>query len=239
MTPNGAILFGLIVVASAMAARGPGLVILAALCLSFGAIEIRGRIATALVRSFAIVLPLAIFMALVWIGLVGRAPDEIAAGVAGTRAAALLHVVTVCLRLFLVALAVQLAVLRFAHLTPLQFIRSVAAPLMLKKLTVLTVSLIGTLLHAVDRARTALVAAGIVTAGFSLRNVANGWILIQTAWLSVVTIATGRLRDKWPIENTPARLDRTLAGAHALPARTDVVWVSLAIFAAIAAWAVG
>lgn len=238
MTPNGAIVFGLVAIGAAMFSRGSGLLAVLALCFAFGAVEIRGRTFRALLWSAGIVAPLAAFMALVWIGFVGRAPAEIAAQVPGTRMAALVHVATVCLRLFLVALTIQFVVLRFAHVTPLQFIRSVTAPPMLKKLMVLTLSLIDTVLHAVDRARTALVAAGVVTARFSLANVANGWVLVQTVWLSVITIATGRLRDKWPSENTLARLDAALAGVRTPLTRTDFAWMSLAALTAAIAFAV-
>jgi hypothetical protein len=144
----------------------------------------------------------------------------------------------VCGRLFLVALVVQLVALRFTQLTPLQFIRAVTAPLIVKKLTVLTLSLIDTILHAVERARTALVAAGVITARMSARNFAHGWLLIQATWLSVVTIATGRLRDKWPAENTLARLDHALAGEAPPLSRADFAWMSLAIVAAIVVIAV-
>jgi hypothetical protein len=238
MTPNGAIVFGLLVIVAAMLSSGAGLAILLALCLAFALIEIAGRTLKAIAWSAGIVAPLAIFMALIWIAFVGRSPAEIAANVPGTRLAALVHVVTVCGRLFLVALVMQLVTLRFAQITPLQFIRAITAPLIVKKLTVLTLSLIDTILHAVDRARTALVAAGVITARMSVRNFAHGWLLIQATWLSVVTIATGRLRDKWPAEDTLARLDHALAGEAAPLTRSDVVWMSLAIVAAIAAVAV-
>jgi hypothetical protein len=238
MTPNGAIVFGLVVVIGAMLARDTGLAILAVLCLAFGAVEIQGRTLRALAWSAGIVAPLAAFMALVWIGIVGRAPDEIAAGVVGSRMAALAHVLTVSCRLFLVALVVQLVILRFARLTPLQFIRAVAAPVMVKKLTVLTLSLIDTILQAVDRARTALIAAGVVTPGFSMRNIGHGFILIQTVWLSVITIATGRLKDKWPAENTLARLDHALSGARVPLGGADLAWIGLAAVASAVAVAV-
>jgi hypothetical protein len=238
MTPNGAIVFGLVVIVAAMLSSGAGLAILAALCLAFAAIEIGARALKALAWSIGIVAPLAAFMALVWIGIVGRAPAEIAANVPGSRTAALIYVTSVCGRLFLVALAVQLVTRRFEHLTPLQFIRAVTAPPVVKKLTVLTLSLIDTILHAVDRARTALVAAGVITARMSTRNFANGWLLIQATWLSVVTIATGRLRDKWPVENTLARLDHALAGPPPPLARADLAWMSLAVAASIVAVAV-
>jgi hypothetical protein len=93
---------------------------------------------------------------------------------------------------------------------------------------VLTLSWIDTILHAVDRSRIALIASGLITPRLSLRNAANGWVLVQTAWLSALTIATGRLRDKWPAEDTPARLDALLdAPSPALTAH-DWGWIAAA-----------
>jgi hypothetical protein len=103
---------------------------------------------------------------------------------------------------------------------------------------VLTLSLIETILHAIDRARTALIAAGLITRGFSFTNLRNGWLLVQTVWLTVVTIAIGRTRDKWPAEDTLALIDGTLADAapHRLTA-ADLGWAVLAV--AVLALSVG
>jgi hypothetical protein len=234
MTPNGAIVFGLAVIAGAVATRHfAGLAIVLALCAAFAAVELRSRAGTALAWSAAIVAPLALVLVLVWVVVVGRSPDEMAAGLAGTRTAAFAYVLTLCLRLFLIALVIQLLVMRFAHVTPLRFVRDLTAPLVAKKLLVLTLSWIDTMLHAVDRSRTALITSGIIAPRLSLRNLANGWILVQTVWLSVITIALGRLRDKWPAENTVARLDQVLH-AEALPlARADWLWIGAAAAAIV------
>ena len=64
-------------------------------------------------------------------------------------------------------------------------------------------------------------------------NAANGWILVQTVWLSVITIAIGRLRDKWPAENTLARLDEVLQAPAQPLTMTDGWWCAAAIVAAI------
>ena len=78
MTPNGAIVFGLVAMAAAFAARDlPGLAVVLAVALVF-ALGSGKRIVTALAWSAAIVLPLAAFMGLVWVVIVGRAPAEIA-----------------------------------------------------------------------------------------------------------------------------------------------------------------
>ena len=228
MTPNGAVVFGLVIIAGGLVARDlPGLAVVLG-----GHADLRARQRAARVRRAdvvaGIVLPLAAFMALVWVGIVGRAPAEIAAGVEGSRAAAAAHVALVCLRLFIIAFAIQAALLRFAGWTPLGFVRALTRRRRAKKLLVLTLSLIETTLHAVDRARAALIAAGIITRGHSWRNLRNGWVLVQTVWLTVVTIAIGRTRDKWPIEGTLARLDGALAAAAAPRSRVaDLGWIAL------------
>jgi hypothetical protein len=229
MTPNGAVVFTLLVTAATLVARDAvslGVVLAAVALLAL----VNGRRAmTALLWSLAIVAPLAAFMALVWVGIVGRSPAEIAAGIAGSRTAAAHHVLLVCLRLFIIAFAIQAAFLRFAGWTPLSFVRALAAPPVAKKLIVLTLSLIETTLHAVDRARTALIAGGLITRGRSWRNIANGWLLVQTVWLTVITIAIGRMRDKWPVEGTMLRLETALAPAESARfAAADVLWLGLA-----------
>jgi hypothetical protein len=239
MTPNGAVVFGLIIIAGSLIARDlPGLAIVLAVALAYG-LATRRRVISALLWSAGIVLPLAAFMALVWVGIVGRAPAEIAAGVEGSRAAAAAHVALVCLRLFVIAFAVQASFLRFAGWTPLGFVRALTLAPTAKKLIVLTLSLIETMLHAVDRARAALIAAGIITRGHSWRNLRNGWVLVQTVWLTVVTIAIGRTRDKWPIEGTLTRLDGAVAAAAAPAfAVADLGWIALGVAGAIVAWGI-
>src|SRR5262245_61675803 len=230
MTPSGAIAFAAIVIGGAMwSADIRALAMLLALCVAFGIIETGWTIRKAFAWPAAIVAPLALFMAMVWVGIVGRSPPGIAGGRPGSRLAAVGYVTIVCTRLFLIALLLRLVTLRFAQLTPLQFIRALWAPLLLKKLLVLTLSWIDTILHAVDRSRTALVTAGVVAPRLALKNVANGWILVQTVWLSVITIAIGRARDKWPTENTLARLDEVLS-VPPLPLRwRDGAWMAAAI----------
>ena len=230
MTPNGAIVFGLVIIAGTFAARDlPGLAAVLGVTLIL-ALASGPRALTALLRSAGIVLPLAAFMTLVWVGVVGRAPAEIAAGREGSRAAAAAYVTLICLRLFIIAFVVQAILLRFAGWTPLAFVRALTAPATAKKLLVLSLSLIETMLHAVDRARAALIAAGIITRGQSWRNLRNGWVLVQTVWLTVITIAIGRMSDKWPVENTLARLDDALAAPVAARlVAADAGWIALGL----------
>ena len=235
MTPNGAIVFGLLLIAGALIARDlPTLAVVFAVLIAFAASG-RRNITSALLWSIAIVLPLAAFMVLVWVVIVGRAPHEIAAGLAGSRAAASIYVGLICARLFIIAFATQAILLRFSDRTPLGFVRALAAPPVVKKLLVLTLSLVETMLQAVERARTALIAGGIITRRASWRNLRNGWLLVQTVWLTTIAIVIGRTRDKWPTENTLARLENALAEPDERRLATaDVLW-SAAAFAALAA----
>jgi len=235
MTPNGAIAVAVMMIALVLSSPGPrGLAVLLVLAAGFAIVEVRGASWIALRRAAVVVLPLAAFMALVWVGIVGRAPSEIAADVPGTREAALLHVAAICGRLFFIVAVTQLVVLRFTHLTPLQFIRALALPAAAKRLLVLTLSLIETLRHAIDRAHIALIAAGTLTRRFSSRNVIHSWRLVQTVWLSAVTIALGRMRDKWPVENTLNLLDRAVEGRNPqFFAGDDRIWLPVTVGAAV------
>jgi hypothetical protein len=86
------------------------------------ALASRRAIRNALAWSANIVLPLVLFMMIVWVGIVGCGPHEIAANLEGSRSAAAIHVAIICLRLFVTALTVQIAFLHFAGWTPLRFI---------------------------------------------------------------------------------------------------------------------
>src|SRR5437764_6504132 len=130
MTPNGAVIFVLLVIVGALVARDPlSLAIVLAVILIF-ALGSRQRIFSTLAWSAGIVLPLAAFMGLVWVGIVGRAPGEIAANLEGSRAAAAAYVAVICLRLFIIAFAIQAAFLHFAGWTPLRFVGGLTAPAM-------------------------------------------------------------------------------------------------------------
>jgi hypothetical protein len=239
MTPNGAIVFGVVVIVSAMLTGMRGLAVLYGATVLFALFEVGANTVPAVRRAFIVMLPLAAFMLLVWVGFVGRSPAEIAAQMPGTRFAALTYVATVCARLFLIVLVLQLAVLCFADETPLAIIRRMKLPFGIKRLLVLTLSLIETLRHSIDRSYTALVAAGIVTRRVSLRNVRNGWILVQSVWLTAITAVTGRLRDKWPIEDTLSLLRPAIAAGGERISIRDVLWILFAFGAVAAALSVG
>jgi hypothetical protein len=235
MTPNGGFAVGLILIALSVIEPGPrGAMVLVALALAFAVIEVRGASLIALKRATIVVLPLALFMGVVWVGIVGEAPYQIAADVVGTRAAALLYVAKLSGRLFFIVAVIQLVFLRFADLTPLQLVRALALPAAVKRMLAITLSLIGTLSHAIDRAHIALIASGTLTRAPSMRNAVHSWRLIQAVWLSAVTIMLGRMRDKWPVENTMARLDAALDGGNArVFAGDDRIWLPITLGAAV------
>lgn len=233
MTPNGAVAFGGIMLLAAIAAGSSGLAPPAVVLALFAMIEVGALSLTALRRAVLVMLPLAVFMLLVWVGLVGRAPQDIAAGLEGSRHSALLYVLTVAARLFLIVCLVQFVAFRFAGETPMTFVRDLRAPAGVKRLIVLTLSLIETLRHSVERSHTALIAGGVITRGFSLRNLVNGWVLMQTVWLTAITSVTARVRDKWPIESTIALIDPIFAGGARPLTMRDKGWLAAALIAAV------
>lgn len=232
MTPNGAVVFVIIVIAAAMLARVSGLVVLTSLCALFAVTEVGLRAVAALRRAVILIFPLAVFMIIVWVVVVGRSPAQIAADQPGSRGAAFIYVAVISARLFLIVAIVQVTAFRFVALTPLQFIRALYAPLAIKRIAVLTLSLMETLQQSIDRAYTALIASGVITRRFSMRNLLNGWILVQTVWLTAVTSVTGRMRDKWPVEKTLSLLDPllTLERKSELGER-DKIWILSSVVA--------
>jgi hypothetical protein len=234
MTPNGAVVFTVLMVLAAMMARISGLIVLGSVSALFAAVEIGPHAGVALRRAGILIAPLALFMVAVWVGVVGRAPADIAADLPGSRMTALVYVAIVCARLFLIVAVVQIAAMRFDAMTPLQFIRALRAPLTLKRVAVLTLSLVETLEQAIDRAHTALIASGVITRRISFRNLLNGWVLVQTVWLTAITSVTGRMRDKWPTEDTLKLLDPLLADTHGSRMGShDKAWVLVASVAGI------
>jgi hypothetical protein len=239
MTPNGAVVFAIIMMIAVIAAGAYGITILYATLVLFAAIEVGRPALTAVWRATLLMAPLAAFMLIVWVGMVGRGPHEIAAGVAGSRASAFAYVAMIVARLFLIVCLLQLVVFRFASGTPMSFVRALHAPAAAKRLIVLTLSQIETLRYSIDRAHTALVAAGIITRRLSVKNLANGWILAQTVWLTAITTVTARIRDKWPIEQTIALVDPALAGGNRRLSTTDTAWLAAALAAGLSSQAAG
>ena len=74
MTPNGAIVFTLVVVLAAMMSRMSGLIVLYLLCTLFAVIEVGPNATAALRRAVILMVPLAAFMVLVWVGSSGARP---------------------------------------------------------------------------------------------------------------------------------------------------------------------
>jgi hypothetical protein len=230
MTPNGAAVFAIIIIGAAMLADIRGLATLAFIAAAFAVTEVRAAALPALRRAGLLMAPLAGFMIVVWVGIVGQAPDDIAAGLPGSRSTAAIYVASVSLRLFIIIFAIQASLMCFRHDTPLTAIRALALPLPVKRLLVLTLSLVATLRHAAERSHTALISSGVITRQLSLRNLTHGWVLIQTVWLTAITTVMGRMRHKWPIENTLGLLDPALQERNDRPlGMGDWIWCAVAL----------
>jgi len=123
----------------------------------------------------------------------------------------------------------------FAQTTPLRFISALRIPLVFKRLLVFTLSLVETFRHAIDRAHTALVPA--IAHASNVDAQSHQWLGAGADGVAdrhhhVV----GRLRDKWPVENTLAQLDRALSeGEQTSLSRRDLVWLPIALATVILA----
>ena len=181
MPPNGAVIFGLLTSgrflrATSSVSRHSGHYV------DLRALGSKKRIFGALAWSGGIVLPLALFMGLVWIGIVGaRRPRSPRMPKARAPRAALYVADPCCV--WSSSHSRSRPIPDFPAVA-VRFVGGLTAPTLAKKLLVLTLSLIETILQAIDRARTALIAAGIITRRQSWRNLRHGWILVQTVWLT-------------------------------------------------------
>jgi hypothetical protein len=233
MSANGVALFALLAIASVLfpsAAVVPGFAL--ALAILFVTSRGAGGL-VALKRAILISAPVAAFLAIVWIGVVGRAPDATIFYRPAGPVGAWTGVAAVGARLFLVALFTFAAVETGARIRP-SFLGGLAVPRPFKIVLLAAASLADVMRQGSQRAHTALVAANVLTGRPSLRNLSSGWLLLRTTWVAALGIADERLSSKWLHEDLPEAAP--LGGRRPLTGR-DLAWLAaaLASFAAAAA----
>lgn len=183
-------------------------------------------------RAAVSVVPLAIFLTLVWVVIVGRAPDATLLYRPDASVSAWQAVAALTSRLFLLAVFTLGTVRAGAAVRP-GFVLGLAAPRSWKVVLLSAASLAEVMRQGAQRAHTALVVANILTPWMSLRNLRHGWLLFRTTWVAAIGIAMERLDTKWAYENLPdsAPLDR---GARLAVTRRDIAWVGAALLAMLA-----
>ncbi len=225
MSSNGLVLFLVIAVASLFV---PSRSVVPILVLALGsaftlALGRRGVVVAR--RALLSVAPLAIFLTLVWVVIVGRAPEVVF--FRSTRPASpWLSVAAITSRLFLLALLTFGVIEAGSRIRP-PFVFGLALPREARIVLLATTSLVGAMRLGAERAHTALVSANILTGRRSWRNLAHGWLLVRTTWVAAVGIAVERLDTKWKCEDLPNAAAAALPPARGLNAR-DVIWTSLA-----------
>lgn len=228
MSSNGVVLFALVAIGGVFF---PSAAVVPAFELALGIVFALSRGAgglAALRRAVLTSAPVIAFLAIVWIGVVGRAPDAtiffrpVAPGNAWTGVAA------VGARLFLVALFAFSAVETGARMRP-SFLGGLAVPRAWKVVLLATASLADVMRQGSQRAHTALVAANVLTGRPSLRNVLCGWVLLRTTWVAALGIADERLDTKWLHEELPEKAP--LDGRRRMN-KSDFGW----LFAALASF---
>jgi hypothetical protein len=176
-------------------------------------------------KSLVLVLPLVLFLYLVWVVIVGAAPTNLGEPIQPTAQS---YVYAVSLKLFAFSALVFSLVEKFASGGAFQFFNNLTIPSGLKALLMLTLSLKNSFSQASTRSFSALVIAGILTPRLSLRNMSHGWLLMRSIWVSTLCISFERLDSKWTIENLPDSCVQNLAKTRTLLSLGDLVWLLVA-----------
>ncbi len=218
MTPTGLVWFYCIGLASVVwPSRALALACL--LVLSFVASSGLRRLLMALRRSLVVVLPTAVLLYLVWVVVMGEAPSSSLAGAATDPHT---YVAIISLKLFLVVLLTTAISHRATQYGTLPFILQMAIPAQAKYIALATLAAFHTITSAAVRARTALIAANLVSPKPSLRNLANAWRFTRTSWISTLGTTLERLDTKWKYEE-PFRA--TQSHLHKKLNRFDLLWL--------------
>ncbi len=182
-------------------------------------------------RALLTVLPLAVFLVLVWIGIIGRAPDTTLFYYPRNAASAWHVVAAIVARLFLFALLTFGVVKAGAELRP-SFVAGLTLPKALKVILLASASMTDLMQHGSRRAHTALIVANVITPRMSLRNLRYGWLLVRSTWVAAVGMAAERLDTKWAYEDLPAAAP--VACTHPSLRLGDLLWVCMALAALVA-----
>lgn len=225
MSSNGLVLFLVVAVVSVFT-PSPSVVPVLGLALASAFTLALGRRGVVVARRAILsVAPLAIFLTLVWVVIVGRAPQVIFFR-STHPSSSWQSVAAITSRLFLLALLTFGVIEAGSRVRPL-FVFGLALPREAKVLLLATTSLVGAMRLGAERAHTALVAANILTGRRSWRNLAHGWLLVRTTWVAAVGIAVERLDTKWTCEDLPGATAVALPRVEGLNLR-DMLWLSLA-----------
>lgn len=225
MSPNGACIFFLIT-AGGVFAGNPHVQAwsYAPFVAVFMSLNIQAM-ANILKKSLVLMLPLVLFLYLVWVVIVGAAPTNLGEPVQLTAQS---YVYSVSLKLFVFSALIFSLVEKFANGGPFQFVNNLTIPNALKTLLMLTLSLKNSFAQASTRSFSALVIAGVLTPRLSLRNMSHGWRLMRSIWVSTLSISFERLDSKWAIENLPDSCVQNLAKTRTLLSLGDLVWLLIA-----------
>lgn len=235
MSANGAALFLGVALVTLYLGSGQLVPIEASMLAAFFVLSLgRHRATTALRRAIFTVAPVAIFLFVVWVVFVGRAPTVPLVLYSMGSSNAELYVLAISTRLFVLAALIFSLLGKFHDTGPLHFLGALALPPRVKTLLLTTLSLKYTLEQAARRAHTALVAAAILTPKFSVKNVFHSIFLLRATWTSTLAMALERMDDKWKWEKIPSDdLFDQFRPKHLLGAK-DLLWLVLALGALVA-----
>ena len=196
---------------------------------AFVVLERRQHALAALRFAVSLVAPLAVYLVLVWVVVVGHPP---AGGLLLTRGSASAgeYVLGVSVRLFLLVLLLRAALHEELDAAPLLFMRDSGLPAGGKAAVVMTLSLTSTMRVSASKAWSSLVAANLATPRLSWRNVRNLPVLLLTVWMFTLGTLAGRMQCKWRAEDMRERLAEVLRRPPGKRfSMRDLVWSALGV----------
>jgi hypothetical protein len=236
MTPTGLVLCAA-VVAFAIFVPGPQVVPVAPLVFlsCFLLLERRPDALRAIRYGVLVVAPIALYLSIVWILVVGSRP---AAGVwlhPEASRSATAYVVNLSSKLFLSVVLLHASLVSPLAAGALRFLVEIKLPKSAKIVIALTLSTASTIRASAERAWLSLTAANLVAPRMAWRNARNCGLLVLTVWLSIVGTVSARLRTKWLVEDIRSRLEESF---HPDRERSltwrDLVWIGAGLAAAAA-----
>lgn len=236
MTPNSAcIFFVLAMIAVLIPSREPIPLPASSLCLLYLLIDSRREAWKSLVFALKVVAPIAALLSIIWIGLIGSAPMEVAWLAPIDQQTPVAYVVRISFRLFLFALLVDAVLVRSMTDSALLFVSRLSLPVSIKQVIAMTLAIASSIRAAADRSRVALIAANLITPERSIRNVRHLWLFLQTVWLFIISSVSDKLQTKWKIEQITTVLAERLARPEGkVSSAHDFIWLTLASIAVVA-----
>lgn len=231
MTPTGLVLC-VAVLAVAIFFPGPQVVPVAPLVFvsCFLLLERRPHALRAICYGLLVVAPIAIYLSIVWIFIVGSSPAGAPWLHPQTPRSAPAYVANLTSKLLLFTVLLHASVISPLSDGALRFLAEIRLPKALKIAFALTLSIASTIRVSAEKAWVSLITVNLLAPRIAWRNGRHGSLFVRTVWLSIVGTVSARLQTKWSIEDVRSRLDDFFSSAiHRSLTWRDLLWLGAGV----------